>query len=44
MLQMPSQNLNDGYYRTEQYAGLQPSALWSALVAQFPNDGYMIHH
>ena len=42
VLQMPSQNLNDGYYRTEQYAGLQPSALWSALVAQFPNDGYMI--
>jgi len=42
VLQTPSQNLNDGYYRTEQYAGLQPSALWSALVAQFPNDGYMI--
>ena len=42
VLQKPSQNLNDGYYRTEQYAGLQPSALWSALIAQFPNDGYMI--
>lgn len=41
VLQTPSQNLNDGYYRTDQYAGLQPSSLWSALVAQFPNDGYM---
>jgi len=42
VLQTPSQKLNDGYHRAGKYAGLQPSALWSALVAQFPNDGYMV--
>ncbi|MGV0024934.1 glycosyltransferase family 2 protein [Phormidesmis priestleyi] len=42
ILQTQSQDLNRDYYRTEQYTGLQVSTRWSALVAQFPNDGYML--
>jgi len=42
ILQTRSQDLNRDYYRTERYAGLQASTLWSTLVAQFPNDGYML--
>lgn len=37
-----SEQFNKRFYRTAQYAGYQASSLWSALVAQFPNDGYMI--
>ena len=42
VLQTRSQDLNQGCYRTDSYEGLQTSAIWSALVGQFPNDGYMI--
>ena len=41
ILEEQSRKLNEDYYRTKEYAGLQSSALWSALVGQFPNDGYM---
>lgn len=37
-----SEELNQTYHRTEQYAGYQKSSLWSALTAQFPNNGYLI--
>jgi glycosyltransferase involved in cell wall biosynthesis len=42
ILETSSQELNRSYCRTTKYAGLQTSALWSALVGQFPNDGYMV--
>lgn len=42
VLRAESEVLNRDYYRTAQYAGRQRAALWSALVSQFPNDGYMI--
>lgn len=34
--------LNEYYYRTSEYAGSRLSALESALVQQFPNDGYLV--
>jgi glycosyltransferase involved in cell wall biosynthesis len=37
-----SDGLNQAYYRTSEWAGLQKSSLASALLQQFPNDGYMI--
>jgi GT2 family glycosyltransferase len=37
-----SEELNRTYHRTPDRAGEQPSAMWSALVAQLPNDGYLI--
>jgi len=37
-----SADLNRRYFRTTHYAGIQKSALWSGLVQQFPNDGYML--
>jgi len=42
ILRTQSCQLNEDYYRTDDHKGLQTSALWSALVAQFPNDSYMI--
>ncbi len=33
---------NDRYYFKKAEPGIQPSALWSALVGQFPNDGMMM--
>jgi glycosyltransferase involved in cell wall biosynthesis len=37
-----SRGLNEIYHRTAQLQGVQASALWSALVAQFPNNSYMV--
>lgn len=37
-----TRKVNEGYYRTSEYAGRQSSALRSAVVQQFPNDGYMV--
>lgn len=37
-----SEQLNKKFYRTAEYGGYQTSSLWSALISQFPNDGYMI--
>lgn len=33
---------NHSYYRRDETIGAQDSPLWAALVAQFPNNGYMI--
>jgi len=41
LLDEKSRRLNHDYHRGENDAGQQP-ALWSALVGQFPNDGYMV--
>ncbi len=37
-----SDDLNEQYCRTVGRAGLQPEALVSAILQQFPNDGYMV--
>jgi glycosyltransferase involved in cell wall biosynthesis len=37
-----SQSNNYAYFRRSEYVGGQQSNLWAALVAQFPNDGYMV--
>jgi len=37
-----SEVLNEGYHRRAALAGLQESSLKSALVCQFPNNGYLI--
>ena len=37
-----SECANKAFFRTPAHAGLQKSALASALVQQFPNDGFMI--
>jgi glycosyltransferase involved in cell wall biosynthesis len=42
VLERASERLNRTYYRTDQYAGRQASALWSAMVGQFPNDGWIV--
>jgi glycosyltransferase involved in cell wall biosynthesis len=34
--------LNQDYYRSSKYAGLQYPAIKSALLGQFPNDGYLV--
>ncbi|WP_251964086.1 glycosyltransferase family 2 protein [Salinibacter ruber] len=34
--------INEGYYRTAEHEGRQSSNLRSAIVQQFPNDGYMV--
>jgi glycosyltransferase involved in cell wall biosynthesis len=34
--------INEGYYRVCEHDGRQASALQSAIVQQFPNDGYMV--
>lgn len=36
-----TERLNEGYYRTSEYEGRQ-SSMRSAVVQQFPNDGYMV--
>lgn len=40
--QSESEYLNKLFFRTPDKAGLQPSALESALLQQFPNDGFLI--
>lgn len=42
ILARQSEELNQNYYRTPSKAGLQQSSMESALLQQFPNDGYMI--
>jgi len=42
VLETDSQELNQRYYRTPAYAGLQSSPLWSAMMGQFPNNGYLV--
>jgi glycosyltransferase involved in cell wall biosynthesis len=42
MLQKESEGLNRHYRRTPEMAGLQTSAVWSAMVAQFPNNAYLV--
>lgn len=37
-----TKGLNEAYYRTNEHEGRQPSSLRSAVVQQFPNDGYMV--
>jgi len=37
-----SEELNNSYYRTSFKEGIQRSAMESALLQQFPNDGFMI--
>lgn len=37
-----TRGVNRGYYRTTEYEGKQSSSLRSAIVQQFPNDGYMV--
>lgn len=37
-----SHNLNHICYRDSKHIGIPTSALWSALVGQFPNNGYLI--
>jgi glycosyltransferase involved in cell wall biosynthesis len=34
--------LNQDYYRIEDYAGVQPNAMKSALLGQFPNNAYLV--
>ena len=41
--QQETDNVNQLYGRTKERAGLQRSSLESALMQQFPNDGFMIH-
>jgi glycosyltransferase involved in cell wall biosynthesis len=40
--QNDSENLNEIFFRTPERAGLQDCAVESALLQQFPNDGFMI--
>jgi len=42
VLEDQSLKLNEQYYRTNEWAGLQTSSVWSAMMGQFPNNGYMI--
>jgi len=42
LLPEESEALNKDYYRTSEFAGSRLSALESALVQQFPNDGYLV--
>lgn len=42
LLDRQTKELNEGYHRTDSLAGIQKSAQRSALLGQFPNDGYMI--
>ena len=42
ILDQQSEELNQNYYRTAFKKGLQQSSIESALLQQFPNDGYMI--
>lgn len=37
-----TEGINEGYYRTREYQGVQESSLRSAVLQQFPNDGYMV--
>jgi glycosyltransferase involved in cell wall biosynthesis len=42
ILDQETQELNQDYYRGDNYAGSQISAMKSALVSQFPNDAYLV--
>jgi glycosyltransferase involved in cell wall biosynthesis len=42
ILEEQSDILNRNYYRTSDKAGVQELTLFSGLVQQFPNDGYMV--
>jgi glycosyltransferase involved in cell wall biosynthesis len=42
VLDRETEILNQDYYRTEVYSGLQTSTMKSALLSQFPNDGYLV--
>lgn len=42
VLQKQSEELNRYFYRTQAYAGTALRPIESALVQQFPNDGYMV--
>jgi glycosyltransferase involved in cell wall biosynthesis len=37
-----TEGVNESYYRTSEYEGRQSSSLRSAIVQQFPNNGYMV--
>jgi hypothetical protein len=34
--------LNERYFRTSKFQGLQSDSVWSAAMQQFPNDGFLI--
>jgi glycosyltransferase involved in cell wall biosynthesis len=40
--EVQTEELNQNYHRVDRLAGIQKSSRNSALVGQFPNDGYMI--
>jgi glycosyltransferase involved in cell wall biosynthesis len=42
ILQEASEELNEKHYRTSDILKLEYPAVWSALVGQFPNNGYLI--
>lgn len=42
LLERASQKLNQDYYRIDNLSGLQTSSLWSAILGQMPNDGFMV--
>jgi glycosyltransferase involved in cell wall biosynthesis len=42
VIQRATRGVNQGYYRTAEYEGKQPDSLRSAIIQQFPNDGYMV--
>lgn len=37
-----STQLNQAFYRTSDYSGVQKNALFSAILGQFPNNGFLI--
>lgn len=37
-----TRGVNEGYYRTSEFEGVQDNGLRSAITQQFPNDGYMV--
>jgi hypothetical protein len=42
LIESATHETNNYYCRIQNYAGLQPSEMWAALVQQIPNDGFMI--
>jgi glycosyltransferase involved in cell wall biosynthesis len=37
-----SERMSRDYFKVGEHGGRQPSAMWAALVQQFPNDAYMV--
>jgi glycosyltransferase involved in cell wall biosynthesis len=37
-----TRSVNEGYFRTSEFEGVQDAGLRSAITQQFPNDGYMV--